>query len=162
VIAPLIAYDAAGNIVGVLDYWVRYDESKPDRPPIGLVDFAAMEAAGMDVSPAVWNVDTAVGSKVWPEWLGNAFGDYRVELDGPPGRKRIAALVHKGSGLRRERDKIEKAIAGRIEKARGKPADLRDLVGGPGAPLRLDRETGRTLGRGKPAALSDLVTLGRE
>ena len=152
--APLIAYDAAGNIVGVLDYWVRYDETKPDRPVLGLVDFAAMEAAGMDVSPAVWNVDTAVGSKVWPEFLGDAFGEFRVELVGPPGKKRIAALVHKGTGHRRERADVEAEIERRIAEAPdGTPADIRDLVGGPGRPLRVDRATGKVKGRGKPEKL---------
>lgn len=128
----LLAYDTAGNVVATLDYMVRYDD---DGAPLGLVDFESHEKAGGEHT-AIWNVENAAGSKVWPEWLGSRVHDFRVELEGPPGRKRIAALVHKVTGARRDRAALEAAIAERIAHAAGKPADLRDLVGGPDRPLR--------------------------
>ena len=132
----LVAYGATGDIVATLDCLVNYD---PDGKPLGLVDFAAHEEAG-GAHTDIWQVNNAAGSKVWPEWLGGRAHDFRVELDGPPGHKHIAALVHKVSGHRRERSVIESAIAKRIEAAKGKPADLRDIVGGPDRPLPLDDE----------------------
>ena len=60
----------------------------------------------------------AKGSKVWPEWIGGAANEFRVELEGPPGRKRIGALVHKASGHRRERSALEGEINARIEAKR--------------------------------------------
>jgi hypothetical protein len=139
----LIAYDVNGNIIATLDHCVARDES---GAVVGLIDFDAHETAGGEHLD-IWNVDDAKGSKVWPEWLGREAHRFKVELEGPPGQKRIAALVHKQSGQRRERVVVEAAIAGRIAAApEGEPADIRDLVGGPDRPLRLDAE-GRTLGR---------------
>jgi hypothetical protein len=132
----LLAYDADGNVCATLDYVVRYAD---DGTPLGLVDFAAHEDAGGEMTD-VWNVSDAKGSKVWPEWLGGAAHDFTVELDGPPGRRRIATLVHKVSGMRRERTQIEARIAERIVAAAGEPADIRNLVGGPDRPLQLDDE----------------------
>jgi hypothetical protein len=129
---------------------------------IGLVDFAAHEAAGGNHTD-IWTVDSGdpahpvKGSKVWPEWLGAGATDFRVELEGEPGHKRIAALVRKptpvgdrdtrgrfrpatAGGHRRERAVIEAAITDRIVKAGGQPADIRDLVGGPTRPLLLDNK----------------------
>jgi hypothetical protein len=114
---------------------------------IGLVDFAAHEEANGEHTD-VWVVAGAAGSKVWPEFLGMRAHDFRVELDGPPGRKHIVALVHKASGHRRERAAVEAAIQRRILAQRGlsvfapsaRPADLRDLVGGPDRPLNLDAD----------------------
>ncbi|MHB8958473.1 MAG: hypothetical protein ACYDAN_02490 [Candidatus Limnocylindrales bacterium] len=148
--AMLLAYDADGNVVGTLDYVVARDD---EGNVTGLVDFAAHEAAGGDMTD-VWVVDMGDpahpvrGSKVWPEWLGGQAHAFRVELEGPPGGKRIAALVHKASGHRRERAALEAAIADRVAKAAGQPADIRDLVGGPDRPLRLDAD-GRTAPRPK-------------
>jgi hypothetical protein len=135
-VAMLLAYDANGRVIATLDCLTRRDAR---GEVIGLVDFAAHEAAGGEMTE-LWQVDGAKGSKVWPEWLGCAAHDFTVELDGPPGAKRIAALVHAQSGARRERDSIEMAIAERVAEARANdaPADLRDLVGGPGRPLRID------------------------
>jgi hypothetical protein len=137
----LIAYDAAGDVVGTLDYLVQYDDDA-DRTPLGLVDFAAHEEIGGELT-SVWNVSHAAGSKSWPEYLGSRAHDFRVELVGPPGQKRIGALIHKVSGHRRERAAIEAAIAARVAAAQGDPADIRDLVGGPSRPLPIDEATGQ-------------------
>ena len=145
-LSMLVAYDASGDILATLDYMVAKDDS---GEPVGLVDFDAHEQVGGEMTD-VWMVEGADGSKVWPEWLGSRAHDFRVELDGPPGRKRISALVHKISGQRRERAAIEAAIAARIAAANGEPADIRDIVGGPDRPLRLDDE-GRPLVSPAPA-----------
>jgi hypothetical protein len=167
----LIAYNAAGEVVGTLDQLVRYDD---EGDVLGVVDFEAQESAGRKLRD-VWEVSTAVGSATWPEWLGAKAHNFTVELDAD---KRIKALVHKDSGHRRERADIEAAIQGRINdkkaeakkrgddmrkdaKAKGlprnvvdampdpepEPADLRDLVGGPDRPLLLDED-----GHTKPKA----------
>jgi len=141
-LAMLVAYDTAGNVVATLDHLVARGVG---GNVTGLIDFAAHEEAGGELLD-IWNVQGAVGSKVWPEWLGGRAHDFRVEKDGPPGAKRISALVHKTSGYRRERSDVISAINARVAEANGKPADIRDLVGGPDRPLRLDDE-GRTVGR---------------
>jgi hypothetical protein len=140
----LLAYDAVGNVVATLDYVVRYDD---DGIPLGLVDFAAHEEAGGEMTD-VWTSSRAVGSKVWPEWLGGRAHEFTAELVGPPGNKRIGALVHKTSGHRRVRAIIDSVIATRMSEAALAhiPADLRDLVGGPDRPLKLDDE-GKTVAR---------------
>lgn len=134
----LIAYDANGDVVGTLSHLVARDA---DGKVTGLVDFADHEAAGGEMTD-VWSVSDAVGSKVWPEWIGGASHGFRVELEGPAGRKHIAALVHKASGQRRERATIEANIALRVAVYDPEPADIRDVVGGPDRPLLLD-DTGR-------------------
>lgn len=139
-LSMLVAYDAEGNIVASLAHMVAKNELDE---VIGLIDFDAHEKAGGEMTD-VWKVDNAVGSKTWPEWIGTRSHDFKVELDGPPGRKRIKALVHKTSGFRREREAVEAAIAQRISAANGRPADIRDLVGGPDRPLQLD-DQGRTI-----------------
>jgi len=141
-VGMLLAYDLNGDVVTTLDHLVQCDDA---GAPLGLVDFAAHEEAGGEMTE-VWTVSNAAGSKVWPEWLGGRAHDFRVELVGPPGRKRIAALVHKTSGHRRVRAEIEAAIDARIDAAHGQPADIRDLVGGPDRPLQLDDE-GKTKAR---------------
>lgn len=134
-IAMLLAYDLAMNVVATLDYMVARDDAEN---AVGLIDFAAHEAAGGAMTD-VWQAGGASGSKVWPEWLGAAAHGFRVELVGPAGSKRIGALIHKASGFRRERALIEKAIDDRIKAKVGDgPVDIRDLVGGPSAPLQLD------------------------
>lgn len=131
----LLAYDSAGNVCATLDHVVQYAD---DGHPLGLVDFTAHEDAGGQMTD-VWIVSNAKGSKVWPEWLGGAAHDFRVELDGQPGRKQAVALVHKVSGHRRERAILETEIDRRVkDTANGQPADIRDLVGGPDRPLQLD------------------------
>jgi len=145
----LVAYDASGVILATLDYVVMYDE---DGNALGLVDFAAHEAAGGEMTK-VWRHSRAVGSKVWPEWLGAAAHGMTVELAGPPGNKHLTALVHP-SGHRRERAEIEARIAERVAAGRGRPADIRDIVGGPGRPLKLDDE-----GRTKPRPVTPRSTL---
>jgi hypothetical protein len=132
----LLAYNASGNVTATLDYLVQYDDN---GTPLGLVDFAAHEEAGGEMTD-IWTVSSAVGSKAWPEWLGGRAHDFRVELVGPPGNKRIKALVHKASGYRRERGPLEAEIARRVAAAHGQPADIRDLVGGPDRPLRLNSD----------------------
>lgn len=146
----LIAYDAGGNVLATLDYLVKYDTDEA-RSPLGLIDFAGHEAAGGKLRD-IWEVPGAAGSGTWPEWIGGRAYDFKVELTS----KKITALVHKTSGHRRERAGIEAEIAKRIEQAAGKPADIRDVVGGPTRPLILDAE-GKTVGRsvqsGPPAPL---------
>lgn len=168
-ICSLLAYDADGNVIATLDHVVARDDQ---GHAIGLIDFAAHEAAGGHLTD-VWQVEHAAGSGTWPEWLSMRAHDFRVEV-GPD--KRIAALVHKTSGHRRERAAIEAAIEQRMAATRADweahqpvgpngtavaagdppPTDIRDLVGGPDRPLVLDEE-GRTVGRtvvsGTPAHL---------
>lgn len=144
-LSMLLAYDAAGNVIATLDHLIVTDSAGN----LGLVNFDAIENAGAEMTAAAWTVDGATGSKTWPEWLGAAAHEFRVELAGPPGHKRIVALVHRQSGYRRERSVIEGEIASRIAAAAGKPADIRDIVGGPDRPLRLDPE-GRVYGREVP------------
>lgn len=130
--SALLAYDASGNVIGCADVMVAIDEA---GNPIGRIDFDAHEAAGGEHTD-IWRVDQAKGSKVWPEHLGGRVHEFRVELEGEPGHKRIAALVHQVSGHRRERSAINEP-------------------GTPSRPLHLD-ETGRTaepIGRGSPAHL---------
>lgn len=160
----LLAYDAAGDVIATLDYMVARDT---EGNVTGLIDFDAHEVAGGAMTE-VWSAEGAVGSKVWPEWIGSQAYAFRVELNGPPGQKRVTALVHAGlsetddhpavpgSGHRRERAPLEAAIAARIAAAAGAPADIRDLVGGPDRPLLLDdggRTVGRSLTSGTPASL---------
>ncbi len=132
-IGSLLAYDVNGDIIATLDHLVARDAG---GNVLGLVDFSAIEEAGRELTE-VWTVSGAVGSKVWPEWLGGRAHAYRVELEGEPGRKRIAALVHRDTAERRERAAIEAAIAERIAAAGEGPVDLRDIVGGPDRPLRV-------------------------
>lgn len=113
----LLAYDFNGDVVATLDYLVIYDETKPGRPPLGLVDFAAHEEAGGEHTD-IWSNDAAVGSKTWPEWIGGRAHEFTVELDGSPGAKRIVALVHKESGHRRERAAVGAEIERRLEAVR--------------------------------------------
>jgi hypothetical protein len=146
----LLAYDAAGEVIATLDYMVARNES---GDILGLIDFAAHEAAGGKLRD-IWHNDRAIGSGTWPEFLGAQAHDFQVDLSPD---KRIRALIHRTSGMRRERELVEAAISDRIARALGAPADLRDLVGGPDAPLLLD-ERGVTLGRsahplGTPAHL---------
>lgn len=134
----LIAYDIDGNVMATLDYLVARDET---GRAVGIVDFVALEDAGgrlrlgPDRPHGVWNVPGANGSGSWPEWLGARAHDFRVDVkDG-----RIVGLIHRDSGKRRSRFLIERAIAKRIrDTPEGEAADLRDLVGGPQKPLRLD------------------------
>jgi hypothetical protein len=141
----LLAYDATGTVIATLGHVVARDER---GDAIGLVDFAAHEDAGGEHLD-IWHVHAAVGSKVWPEHLGSSAHAFRVELDGPPGRKGISALIHLETGHRRERSAIEAAIeaAPVVEGVR----DLRHIVGGPGRPLQLD-DAGRTIPRAHPNA----------
>lgn len=136
----LLAYDADGNVVATLDHLVSRDD---DGHVVGLVDFAAHEVAGGELTD-IWRVEGAAGSGVWPEWLGARALQFRVELAGAPGRKAIAALVHRTSGHRRERVDIETAIAG--SPVVGGARDVRHIVGGPNRALHLDAE-GRTVAR---------------
>lgn len=153
----LLAYDAGGEVVGTLDYMVARDAA---GDVVGLIDFEAQELAGGEMTD-VWTVSSATGSKTWPEWIGSRAHDFRVELVGPPGNKRISALVHKVSGQRRERTAIEAELARRTKAAKGEPVDARDLLGGPDRPLILD-EQGRTVGRSEASGTpAHLPILGR-
>lgn len=145
-IGMLVAYDADGNIVATLDYVVQYDNDI-DRTPLGVVDVGVVEESGGEMT-SVWVVDGAAGSKVWPEWIGARAHDFRVELVGPPGQKRIGALVHKTSGYRRERAAIEAAIEA-VPVVNGKK-DIRAIVGGPERPLILNDEGRNALPPNRP------------
>lgn len=131
-LALLIAYDAAGNVVATLDY-LRV--KKPDGSYV-LVDPEEHERSGRRLRE-LWQVESAVGSGSWPEWIGPRAHDFRVELDSSQPLK-IKRLVHRASGLRRERSEIEREVARRRRAAGSDPVDLRDLLGGPGRPLELD------------------------
>lgn len=139
-LSMLIAYDANGNVVATLDYVVSVDE---EGNAIGLIDFSTHEDSGRSLTE-IWRVDNAVGSGTWPEWLGAQAHNFKVEVDQGTSVKRIRALVHKRSGNRRDRATIERAISERMKQANGKAADLRDLVGGPDRPVRLDGD-GKTI-----------------
>lgn len=142
-LSMLIAYDAVGDVIATLDHMVaRNDEGDV----VGLLDFTAIEQAGTPLTD-IWVVEHAAGSGTWPEWIGVRAHDFRVER----AAGRIVALVHRRSGHRRERGAIDHAVLKRLQLAGGRrPADIRDLVGGPDRPLILDDE-GRTVGR-SPAA----------
>lgn len=143
----LLAYDAAGNIVATLDYMVARNEH---GEVIGLVDFAAHEEGGGRLRE-VWDVAGAVGSGTWPEFLGGQAHAFRADVAGG----RIAALVHRDSGHRRERAAIEAAIRDRrAATEEGVPVDLRDIVGGPQRPLQLDEQ-----GQNRPPQSSVRPTL---
>jgi hypothetical protein len=137
-LCQLIAYDEDGSVVATLSYCVAKDE---EGRVVGLVDFAGYEQSGGSLRD-IWKVSNAVGSATWPEWLGGSAHEFKVILAGPAGNKRIVKLVHKTSGHVRDREQIEAAIEARKDEARreGRAADLRDLVGGPDRPLRLDDE----------------------
>jgi len=146
-LSMLIAFTAAGNVIATQDYMVARDAA---GNVVGLIDCEAHELAGGKLRD-IWIQDGAAGSGTWPEWLGARAHDFMVEL-GPD--KRIAALVHAKSGHRRERAPLEAEFAKRVahaadvERVRGSGdpeaiADVGDLVGGPGKPLRLD-DQGRT------------------
>ncbi len=143
-LSMLIAYDVDGNVVGTIDYMVANNEN---GDAVGLIDFEAHEKSGGSMTD-IWQVGNAVGSGTWPEWVGGRAHDFKVERQG----KKIMALVHKQSGHKRERVVVESAIQDRIKRAKGEPADIRDLVGGPDKPLILEAD-GRTRGRSPESAV---------
>ena len=143
----LIAYDADGNVVATLDYWSSTTTIPTGRRWASSTSPPTRRRAAS--TPTSGRSHGAKGSKVWPECLGGRAHEFRVELDGPAGGKRIGALVHKESGHRRERAAIEAEIAKRLEAGNG-TADIRDLVGGPDRPLHLDKK-GKTAPRPKVA-----------
>jgi len=148
-LSMLIAYDAAGTVIATQDYMVARDAA---GNVIGLIDCEAHELAGGKLRD-IWIQDGAIGSGTWPEWIGARAHDFKVEL-GPD--RRIAALVHKVSGYRRERSAIAQAIASAPVLDDG-ALDLRAVLGGPSMPLILD-DQGHTVGRsptssGTPANL---------
>lgn len=140
--AMLLAYDATGAVVATLDYCVARNA---DGAVVGLIDFEAHEESGGHLTD-IWVVAGAVGSGTWPEWLGNAAHAFTVER-GSDGR--IAALVHRTSGHRRERSDLEDAIRATpyVDNVR----DIRHIVGGPKRPLVLDAD-GKTIHPDHPAA----------
>ena len=141
-ISMLLAYDADGNVIATLDHLVLSDEN---GVPHGLVDFGAAEAAGIPLRN-IWNVEGAAGSGTWPEWLGQRAHEFRVRRRAYGDKTMIAQLVHRESGEVHDRKQVEARIAERIREAGDQPADLRDIVGGPGRPLQLD-SNGRSVGR---------------
>jgi hypothetical protein len=153
----LLAYDDEGRVIATLDFLVFMNEQ---GDPVGLVDFEAAEAAGMELTD-IWNVQGAHGSGSWPEWLGSKAQEFKVIRD--RGRMpQIAGLEHVGSregvdsagrripatparGYVRRREDVERKIAKKIQEAKGQPADIRDVVGGPERPLLLDDEGNATV-----------------
>jgi hypothetical protein len=149
----LIRWNADGDVIATSDVMVQRDEN---GNVIGFIDFAEVEAEGIPLIELVVT-PRAVGAGAWPEWLAHQAQDFRVEVDPdfsmhkPRGQRpdhRVRALVHKVSGYRRDRVTVENEIKRRIKEAKGKPADIRDLVGGPTKPLLLDAE-GRAIERGR-------------
>jgi hypothetical protein len=148
----LVAYDEDGNVLATLGHLVQ---RRPDGSK-RLVDFAALEERGGEFDAAqpggVWHVEGAAGSKVWPERIDRP-EDFRVEKEGPPGKRRIAALVHKKSGYRRERKDIEARLERRMAELTGGGEarmtlsqyldSIKDIVGTPTEPIQVTR-TGRT------------------
>lgn len=151
---PLIAYNAAGEVVQTLDFFAPHSEGRA-----GTVDLERYEAEGGRLRH-ILNASNAMGSGTWPEHLGEAVHDFRVELEG----KRIVRLVHHRSKHVRHRHEIEAAIAKRHGEAMDRLrkeakvrkdvqvaldggsdvlVDVSDLLGSPGHPLELD-EHGRT------------------
>lgn len=202
-LCTVLGYNDEGEVVETLDHMMRrgvFDEHGAFVPGTeevvtGFIDFEAHELAGGEMTDVIVMADPVVGAKVWPEWIGPRAFDFRVELEGSAGHKRIAALVHVGrpesrdaegnvvpaipaSGFRRERAVLEAEVNRRIAEKRAEaearaaeiranlprrdehgrfrvlpevhvepePADIRDIVGGPGRPLQLD-EGGRTVPR---------------
>lgn len=123
----LLAYDASGAVVATLDYSVVLDA---DGHVVGMWDFEATESAGP--LTAIWTVSNASGSGTWPEYLGQQAHAFRA-IRGSDGR--IAALIHKTSGFRRDRAAIQAAIA--AAPVINGVKDLRAIVGGPNRPIPL-------------------------
>lgn len=132
-LAMLLAYDSGGNVIATLDTMTLRNNA---GEVVGLIDFEAHEAAGGPLTD-IWNVAGAAGSGTWPEWIGGRAHQFTVELVGPPGQKRINALVHKTSGFRRERAAIEAAIAALPQDRHGHRNAL-PITGDPNRPLTLD------------------------
>jgi len=120
-VACLIAWNENGDIVATLDG--LYEGPKA-------VDVEAREAAGVRLK-TFWNVSGAVASGSWPEHLGVLAHDFRVEV-GPDGR--IAALVHRDTGVRRTRS----AVTAALDDAQTRGVPVARLAGGPGLPGLLD------------------------
>lgn len=150
-ICSMVGWDADGIVRLTVELFLRYDPAT-DRPIV--VDFEETERAGTDLRELYCirdrdGNDRLAGYGSWPEWLppDKVHGRFRVDLRPGPrgGSPKVRALVHRQSGVRREREVIEAAIAERVRRAkeRDELADLRDLVGGPDRPLPLDDE-GRT------------------
>ena len=148
-LSMLLTYDADGNVTGTLDQLIV---DGPDGRPV-IIDFEAMEAAGEalrlrdDSSAGALHDPRAVGAGSWPEWIGAAAHDFRVETAGVDRDRRISALVHighpegidesgehvpavPGSGHRRERAvieaEIERRLAAKRDEARQRGAELRE------------------------------------
>jgi hypothetical protein len=155
----LVAYAEDGTVLGTLDFLVR---KRPDGRK-ELIDFVGKDARGEpldseeDPGAGLWHVPGAKGSKPWPERVAPLTG-FRVELDGPPGRKSITALVHR-SGVRRNRANVEAAIEERLgstTREAGGRLSLRldaylgllaDVTGLPDEPIVVDPETGEEVRR---------------
>lgn len=149
----------------------------PDAPPSRRV-YLMPERQGYVNRGGAWVVDDdppVVGAGTWPEFLGPAAHDFRVDVR--PGAKggthKVRGLIHATSGHRRDRAalvaEVERRVrvatearearrAARRATAGGAPptdaidgveVDVGDLFGGPDRPLRLDAE-GRTVSEDRP------------
>lgn len=137
---PLIAYDAAGRPVAMLDWMVIHDAGEL----VGSVDMAEAEAVHVKLRQ-LWIVERAVGSASWPQWLPEwRMREFRLDLDfrfSHPARRLIHDLGHVI-----DRADIDREVESRIRASRPDPADIRAIVGGPGWPLRLN-ERGEVQGQ---------------
>jgi hypothetical protein len=136
----LIAYDRAGNVFAWMDHLAIEDTDGVVRA----VDFVGCEREGVRLR-TLWLVSGASGSTTWPEYLGDRFSEFRVELDArAPLRGR--RLVHRGSGHVRDRESIELDIDRRKQAQRRsgrRTLDVRTFLGSPVRALSLD-DDGRT------------------
>jgi hypothetical protein len=127
----MLAWDEFGHVIATCEQLVG---TSPEGVR-GFVDAEAHERGGERMR-RLWNVNGAVGSGSWPEFLGGKAHDFDVILDGD-GLPLITALVHRRSGHIRERSAIEAALA--VE-----GASRWRICGTPSEPLQVDDE-GRTI-----------------
>lgn len=164
----MVARDEDGQPVGLIDFEAHEAVGGKMRD---IADVQALDASippdvlrevlGREPGPRERHVDlprdhpyrlaheTVAGAATWPEWLGTGAHDHTVVLDRD---RRASALIHRRSGTRRDRraitDEIERrqraeAKAAEAEEREPDPVDIRDLVGGPEHPLRIDASGNR-------------------
>ena len=121
----MLAWDEGGNVIASCDQLIGLD----DEGKRGWVDTAAHEMSGQRMR-RLWNVNGAVGSGSWPEYLGGRAHEFRVEVSPDRSLPLIRRLVHRESGYVRDREAIEARLAA---------GESRSVVcGKPDEPLRMD------------------------
>ncbi len=136
---PLLAYDRNGSVMATLDFLVLPDEDGVPQ----VVDFASLEESGGKLR-ACWDVSGAAGSTYWPEYLGVRAHEFRVRVD-ERFNKRARFLEHRRSGVKREREEVDRAIErtiGRTPPGRDglRRVSLQEVRGSPQRPLSLDKD----------------------